>query len=68
VGAETSRKHYEDRVADLTKELEGLKQKVSVYETRPASSTSNGDISSHRSTESGAMDLKAYEAECASLK
>jgi hypothetical protein len=68
VSAETSKKHLEDRVADLNKDLEGTKQKISVYETRPASGSAAGEGTSRVTAEGGAMDLKACEAECASLK
>lgn len=34
VGAETSRKHLEERVAELTKQLQGNEEKLAVYERR----------------------------------
>jgi nucleoprotein TPR len=36
VGAETSKKHLEERVADLNRQIQGSEEKLSVYERRPA--------------------------------
>ncbi|KAF8887179.1 hypothetical protein BD779DRAFT_1672932 [Infundibulicybe gibba] len=40
VGAETSKKHLEERVNELTKQLQGNEEKLAVYERRP--SAANG--------------------------
>jgi nucleoprotein TPR len=36
VGAETSKKHLEERVADLIRQTQGNEEKLAVYERRPA--------------------------------
>ena len=36
VGAETSKKHLEERVTDLTRQTQGNEEKLAVYERRPA--------------------------------
>lgn len=50
MGAETSKKHLEERILDLTKQLQGNEEKLSVYERRPALSgttvTTIGDADS----------------------
>lgn len=40
VGAETSNKHLEERVDDLSKQKQAAEEKLSVYERRPAGMTS----------------------------
>jgi nucleoprotein TPR len=40
VGAETSKKHLEERILDLTKQLQGNDEKLAVYERRTSVSTS----------------------------
>jgi len=35
VGAETSKKHLEERVADLNRQIQGSEEKLSVYKRRP---------------------------------
>ncbi|KAF5340774.1 hypothetical protein D9611_007504 [Ephemerocybe angulata] len=50
VGAETSKKHLEDRLADLTKQLQGNQEKLGVYERRPATMTAGGDAAAASDT------------------
>lgn len=37
VGAETSRTHLQERVEELSRQLQGNQEKLSVYERRPSS-------------------------------
>ncbi len=39
--AETSKSHLEDRVSDLTKQMQGNQEKLSVYERRPSGSATS---------------------------
>jgi nucleoprotein TPR len=39
VGAETSKKHLEERVGELTKQLQGNEEKLAVYERRSSGIT-----------------------------
>ncbi|KAF6755929.1 hypothetical protein DFP72DRAFT_895626 [Ephemerocybe angulata] len=50
VSAETSKKHLEDRLADLTKQLQGNQEKLGVYERRPATTTAGGDAAAASDT------------------
>jgi nucleoprotein TPR len=65
VGAETSKKHLEQRVEDLGKQLQGNQEKLSVYEHRPVgriTSASNGQVISDSTRE------QQLEAELAELR
>ena len=63
VAAETSRKHLEDRVSDLTRELQGNLEKLAVYER-------HGTASGSPSTTAGAAsgDAEGLQAEVAELR
>jgi nucleoprotein TPR len=39
ISAETSKKHFEDRVEELTRQLQGAEEKLSVYDRRGAPAT-----------------------------
>jgi nucleoprotein TPR len=63
VGAETSRKHLQERVDELSRQLQGNEEKLSVYERR---STAVGAVS-----QGGDKDLsreQQFEAEVAELR
>ena len=52
VGAETSKKHLEERVADLNRQIQGNEEKLSVYKRGPAAgcriSNNLGQDTSHK--------------------
>jgi nucleoprotein TPR len=63
VGAETSKKHLEEKVEDLTRQLQGNEEKLAVYERR--SSRINGvaqhadpDMTREQQLESEVADLR----------
>jgi nucleoprotein TPR len=62
VGAETSRKHLEDRVNDLSKHLQSAEEKLNVYERRPSASSSAMAVDDTMPRE------QQLEAEVASLR
>lgn len=62
--AETSKKHLEDRLGDLTKQLQGIQEKLGVYERRPSTTTSgpapstNPDLSREQQLEQEVAELR----------
>jgi nucleoprotein TPR len=62
VVAETSKKHLEDRVDDLARQLQGNQEKLSVYERRPAAA----GVAQH--TEADLSREQQLEAEVAELR
>lgn len=63
VGAETSKKHLEDRVADLAKQLQGNEEKLAVYERRSSTVNSTAtsidqDLSREQQLESEVAELR----------
>lgn len=62
VGAETSKKHLEERVEDLTRQLQGNEEKLSVYERRP------GAVSGSTHTTDDMSREQQLEAEVAELR
>ncbi|KAF9651639.1 hypothetical protein BDM02DRAFT_3184386 [Thelephora ganbajun] len=64
VGAETSRKHLEDRVQELTRRLQGNEEKLAVYERRSTTGSSTGP----RSTDESLTREQQLEAEVAELR
>ncbi|PBK97398.1 hypothetical protein ARMGADRAFT_637587 [Armillaria gallica] len=62
VGAETSKKHLEDRIEDLTRQVQGSEEKLAVYERRSGSlNTSRGsqDMSKEQQLEAEVAELRA---------
>ncbi|KAF9468627.1 TPR/MLP1/MLP2-like protein-domain-containing protein [Collybia nuda] len=62
VGAETSRKHLEERVEDLTRQLQGNEEKLSVYERRPntnGSAHNVGEMSREQQLEAEVAELRS---------
>ncbi|KAJ7600871.1 hypothetical protein C8J56DRAFT_1019894 [Mycena floridula] len=64
IGAETSQKHMEERIADLTKQLQGNEEKLAVYERRPGSghvhsSIANQDMSHEQQLEAEVAELRS---------
>src|SRR6266550_5098014 len=51
IGAETSKKHLEEHVSDLNRQIQGSEEKLAVYQRRPAAdrgiSNSLGQDTSH---------------------
>ena len=62
VGAETSKKHLEERVGDLSKQLQGQHEKLAVYERRPDATGTTQPIPVDMSRE------QQLEAEVAELR
>jgi nucleoprotein TPR len=63
VGAETSKKHLEERVADLNRQIQGNDEKLAVYERRPAadrgiSNSLGQDTSREQQLESEVAELR----------
>ena len=61
IGAETSKKHLEDRVEDLIRQIKGNEEKISVYERRttaPGTTTDTG-ASTELNLESEVAELKS---------
>ena len=61
VGAETSKKHLESRVEDLTKYFESNKEKLAVYERRGSATVSGGeqsDLSKEQQLEAEVAELR----------
>lgn len=63
VGAETSKKHLEERVADLNRQIQGSEEKLAVYERRPGadrgiSSSLGQDTSREQQLESEVAELR----------
>ena len=63
VGAETSKKHLEERVAELTKQLQGNEEKLAVYERR-----SGGIAGVIQSVDQDMSREQQLEAEVAELR
>lgn len=61
VGAETSKKHLEQRVEELNKQLQGNEEKLAVYERR--TTTVSGSIQSPDHALSREQQLEAEVAE-----
>ncbi|KAG6853933.1 hypothetical protein C0991_012425 [Blastosporella zonata] len=64
VGAETSKKHLEERVDDLTKQLQGDKEKLAVYERRSTAVNGTGqssdpDLSREQQLEAEVAELRS---------
>ncbi|KAJ2925786.1 hypothetical protein H1R20_g11316, partial [Candolleomyces eurysporus] len=63
--AETSKKHLEDRLEDLSKQLQGIQEKLGVYERRPSTTTSgpapsaNPDLSREQQLEQEVAELRS---------
>ena len=64
VGAETSRKHLEERVQELTRQLQGNEEKLAVYERRSAVGSTTGP----RSMDESLTREQQLEAEVAELR
>jgi nucleoprotein TPR len=62
VAAETSKKHLEQRVEDLSKHLEGNQEKLAVYERRPHAAAGS------TTTSSGLANGQQLEGELADLQ
>jgi nucleoprotein TPR len=62
VEAQTSRKHLEEKVEDLSRQLKGNEEKLAVYERRPGSSNASQPVDQDVSTE------QQLEAEVAELR
>lgn len=60
VGAETSKKHLEERLEDLTRQLRGNEEKLAVYERRPSGIAQHSDPDMNREQQ--------LEAEVAELR
>ncbi|EMD40194.1 hypothetical protein CERSUDRAFT_112402 [Gelatoporia subvermispora B] len=64
VGAETSKKHLEERVEDLTKQLQGNEEKLAVYERRASGASgighhANQDLSREQQLEAEVAELRS---------
>ncbi|KAK0441608.1 hypothetical protein EV421DRAFT_2082889 [Armillaria borealis] len=62
VGAETSKKHLEDRIEDLTRQVHGSEEKLAVYERRSgtlSASRGNQDMSKEQQLEAEVAELRA---------
>ncbi|KAK0187834.1 hypothetical protein F5146DRAFT_1060914 [Armillaria mellea] len=62
VGAETSKKHLEDRIEDLTRQVQGSEEKLAVYERRSGTlnaSRSDQDMSKEQQLEAEVAELRA---------
>lgn len=62
VGAETSKKHLEDRIEDLTRQVQGSEEKLAVYERRSGTlnaSRSSQDMSKEQQLEAEVAELRA---------
>lgn len=64
VGAETSMKHLEERVQELTRQLRGNEEKLAVYERRSATGSAAGP----RPTDESLTREQQLEAEVAELR
>jgi nucleoprotein TPR len=64
VGAETSRKHLEERVQELTRLLQGNEEKLAVYERR----STGGSAVGLRSMDESLTREQQLEAEVAELR
>lgn len=64
VGAETSRKHLDERVQELSRQLQGNEEKLAVYERRSATGSTTGP----RSTDESLSREQQFEAEVAELR
>jgi len=64
VEAQTSRKHLEEKVEDLTRQLKGNEEKLAVYERRPGSINSSQpadkDISRDQQLETEVAELRYF--------
>lgn len=60
VGAETSRKYLDERVQELTRQLQGNEEKLAVYERRPTAGP--------RSTDESLTREQQLEVEVAELR
>ena len=60
--AQTSRKHLEEKVEDLTRQLKGNEEKLAVYERRP------GSINSSQSADNDISRDQQLETEVAELR
>ena len=62
VGAETSKKHLEERVDDLSRQLQGQHEKLAVYERRPgvtgATQPTNVDMNHEQQLEAEVAELR----------
>lgn len=63
VGAETSKKHLEERVEELTKHLQGNEEKLAVYERRSSgiggiAQTVDQDMSREQQLEAEVAELR----------
>ncbi|KAK0440023.1 uncharacterized protein EV420DRAFT_1279341 [Desarmillaria tabescens] len=62
VGAETSKKHLEDRIEDLTRQVQGSEEKLAVYERRSGTlgvPRSGQDMSKEQQLEAEVAELRA---------
>ena len=64
VGAETSRKHLDERVQELTRQLQGNEERLAVYERRSATGSTAGP----RSADESLTREQQLEAEVAELR
>lgn len=64
VGAETSRKHLEERVQELSRQVQGNQERLAVYERRSATGSTSGP----RSTDESLTREQQLEAEVAELR
>ena len=62
IGAETSKKHLEERVNDLLRQVKGGEEKLSVYERRPSAQSgtaTTADADASRELESEVAELRS---------
>lgn len=64
IEAETSRKHLDEKVQDLTRQMHGNQEKLAVYERRPTSANGAG----HRSVDESLSREQQLESEVAELR
>jgi nucleoprotein TPR len=64
IGADTSRKHLEERVQELTRQLQGNEEKLAVYERRSGTGFTTGP----RSADESLTREQQFEAEVAELR
>lgn len=64
VGAETSRKHLDERAQELTRQLQGNEERLAVYERR----STTGSTAGPRSMDESLTREQQLEAEVAELR
>ncbi len=64
VGAETSKKHLEERVEELTKNLQGSVEKLSVYERRTTTADGTAPIVDPSLSREQQLEVEVAELRC----